>query len=87
MKLEALTQLFFFTIAKDLVELSAYLTSKNMKIDVYDHVIPLDTTVDKMKLFNIGMSESTSSSLTIRHILKKSFPVDASSFSITLPDA
>jgi hypothetical protein len=61
----------FFTIAKDLVELRAYLTSKNMKIDVYDHVIPLDTAVGKMKRFNIGMSGSTSSSLTIRHILKK----------------
>jgi hypothetical protein len=52
-----------------------------------DYVIPLDIAVGKIKLFNIGMSVSTSSSFTIKYILKKSFPVDTSSFSITLPDA
>jgi hypothetical protein len=52
-----------------------------------DYVISLDTVVGKIKLFNIGMSGSTSSSFTIKCILKKSFPVDASSFSITVPYA
>jgi hypothetical protein len=52
-----------------------------------DYVISLDTAIGKMKLFNIGMSGSTSSSFTIKYLLKKSFPVDASSFSITLADA
>jgi hypothetical protein len=41
----------------------------------------------KMKPFNIGMSATTSSSFTIKYVLKKSFPVDAKSVSITLPDA
>jgi hypothetical protein len=58
-----------------------------MKIDVHDHVIQLDTTVGKIEPFNLGMSGSTSSSFTIKYVLKKSFPVDTSSFSITLPDA
>jgi hypothetical protein len=40
----------FSTFAEKLVEVSAYLTSQNMKIDVDDHVTPLDTTVGKMKL-------------------------------------
>jgi hypothetical protein len=80
-------KLAFSNVAKDLVKLSAYLKSQNMKIDVHDHVIPLDTAVRKIKLFNIGMSGSTSSSFTIKYILKKSFHVDASSFSITLLDA
>jgi hypothetical protein len=77
----------FSNVAEDLVELSAYLTSQNMKIDAYDHVILLDTADGKIKLFNKGMSGTTSSSFTVKYVLKKSFPVDASSFSITLPDA
>jgi hypothetical protein len=77
----------FSTVAEDLVELNAYLTSQNMKIDAHDHVIQLDTTVGKMKLFNIDISGSTSSSFTIKYARKKSFPVDAKSVSITLPDA
>jgi hypothetical protein len=77
----------FSNITGDLAELSAYLTSQNMKIDVHDHVIPLDTAVGKIKLFNIVLSGSTTSSFTIKYVLKKSFPIDASSFSITLPDA
>jgi hypothetical protein len=56
-----------------LVELSAYLTSQNMKIDAHDHVVPLDIAVGKIKLFNIGMSASTSSAFTIKYVLKK-FP-------------
>jgi hypothetical protein len=55
-------------VAEDLVELSVYLTSQNMKIDAHDHVGPLDTAVDKIKLFNIGMSESTSSAFTIKYL-------------------
>jgi hypothetical protein len=52
-----------------------------------DHVIILDTADGKIKLFIIGMRGSTTSSFTIKYVLKKSFPVDASSFSITLSDA
>jgi hypothetical protein len=55
-----------------------------MKIDVHDHVTPLDTAVEKIRLFSIGMSASTSSSFTIKYVLKKSFPVDTS-VTITLP--
>jgi hypothetical protein len=76
----------FSTVAEELVELSAYLTSQNLKIDADVHVTPLDTAVGKMKLFNIGMSGSTSSSFTIKYILKKSFPIDASTVTNTLPD-
>jgi hypothetical protein len=43
--------------------------------------------IGKTRLFNIGMSGSTSSSFTIKYVLKKSFPVDVSSVSIKLPDA
>jgi hypothetical protein len=41
----------FSFVAEDLVERNAYLTSQNMKVDVYDHVVALDTSVGKTKLF------------------------------------
>jgi hypothetical protein len=58
-----------------------------MKIDVYEHVIALDTAVGKTKLFFIGMSASTTSTFPIKYVLKKSFTVDTSIVSMSLPDA
>jgi hypothetical protein len=42
----------FSFIAEELVERSAYLTSQNMKVDAYDHVVALNTTVEKKTFFN-----------------------------------
>jgi hypothetical protein len=38
----------FSVVAEDLIEQNAYLTSQNMKIDALDHVVALDTTIEKV---------------------------------------
>jgi hypothetical protein len=46
-------------VAEELVEQSAFLTSQNMKIDAYDHVVALDKAIGKIKLFTIGVSATS----------------------------
>jgi hypothetical protein len=75
----------FSFVAEELVERSAYVTSQNMKIDPLDHVNELDTSIGKTKLFYIGMSGSTTSNFAIKYVLKKSYNVDASQITITVP--
>jgi 6-phosphogluconolactonase/glucosamine-6-phosphate isomerase/deaminase len=65
----------FSFIAEELVERSAYLTSQNMKVDAYNHVVALNTTVEK-KTFSIGMSGGSTTNFTIKYVIKKSFNVD-----------
>jgi hypothetical protein len=77
----------FSFVAEDLVERSVYLTSQNMRIDPLDHITALDKAIGKTKLFKIGMSGSESSSFAINYVLKKSFNVDASQISFTVPHA
>jgi hypothetical protein len=77
----------FSFVAEDLVERSAYLTSQNMKVDVYDHVVALDTAVGKTKLFSIGMYETSTTNYAIKYVLKKSFNIDTSVVSGTQPES
>jgi hypothetical protein len=57
-----------------------------MKVDAQDHVIPLDIVVGKTKLFYIGMSSTTTTTFSIKYILKKSFNVESPNVSDALPD-
>jgi hypothetical protein len=68
----------FSFVAKELVERSAYLTSQNMKVDAYDHVVALDMTLGKTIFFSIGMSGGSTTNFTIKYVIKKSFNVDTS---------
>jgi hypothetical protein len=77
----------FSFVAEELVERSAYLTSQNMKVDAYDHVMALDTAVKKTRLFSIGMSGGSTTNFTIKYVSKKSFNVDTSIVSSTPTDA
>jgi hypothetical protein len=77
----------FSFVAEELVERNAYLTFQNMKIDALDHVIALDTTIGKTKVFYIGTSGSGTLNFTIKYVLKKSFNVDTSKITIPVPDA
>jgi hypothetical protein len=43
--------LAFSFVVEELVERSAYLTSQNIKVDAYDHVVALNTAVGKTRLF------------------------------------
>jgi hypothetical protein len=74
----------FSVVAKDLVEQNAYLTSQNLKIDALDHVVALDKTIGKTRLFNIGTSSSGTFNFAIKYELKKSYNVHPSGNSITL---
>jgi hypothetical protein len=76
----------FSFVVEDLVERTNYLASQNMKVDAQDLVIPLDTAIGKTKLFYIGMS-STTSTFSIKYILKKSFNVESPNVSHALPDS
>jgi hypothetical protein len=38
-------------VAEELVERSAYLTTQNMKVDAYNHVVALNMAVEKIRLF------------------------------------
>jgi hypothetical protein len=65
----------YFTMAFLLIQREVKHTAASPKlhlqIDAHDHVVPLDIAVGKIKLFNIGMSASTSSAFTIKYVLKK----------------
>jgi 6-phosphogluconolactonase/glucosamine-6-phosphate isomerase/deaminase len=69
-----------------MIESSAYLTSQNMKVDAYDHVVALNTAVKK-RLFSIGMSGGSTTNFTIKYVIKKSFNVDTTVVSTTPTDA
>jgi hypothetical protein len=73
-------------VAEELVEQSVFLTSQNMKIDAYDHVVALDKAIGKIKLFTIGVSATSTSALPIKYVVKKSFDVDPSTVSVQLKD-
>jgi len=66
----------FSFIAEDLVERSAYHASQNMKIDATEHVVALDKAIGKTRLFYIGMSTNSSSTFSIKYVLRKSFPIE-----------
>jgi hypothetical protein len=70
----------FSYVAKELVEQSPLLTSQNMKIDAYDHVVSLDKAIRKIKLFTIGVSATSTSALPIKYVVKKFFDIDHSLF-------
>jgi hypothetical protein len=76
----------FSYVAEELVEQSAFLTSQNMKVDAYEHVVALDKAIRKTKLFTIGVSATVTSALLIKYVIKKFFDVDPSSISIKLQD-
>ena len=69
----------FSFIAEDLVERSAYHASQNMKIDATKHVVALDKAIGKTRLFYIGMSTNSSSTFSIKYVLRKSFQIENSS--------
>jgi hypothetical protein len=73
-------------VAEELVEQSAFLTSQNMKVDAYEHVVALDKAIRKTKLFTIGVSATATSALLIKYVIKKIFDVDPSSILIKLQD-
>jgi hypothetical protein len=77
----------FSFVSEELVERSAYLTSQNMKVDAYEHVTALDTTVGKIKLFSIGMSSSTTSTFPIKYVIQKCFTVNIVTISLSALDA
>ena len=60
----------FSFIAEDLVEHSAY---QNMKIDTTEHVVALDKAIGKTRLFYIEMSTNSSSTFSIKYVLRKIF--------------
>ena len=66
----------FSFIAEDLVERSAYHASQNMKIDATEHVAALNKAIGKTRLFYIGMSTNSSSTFSIKYVLRKSFPIE-----------
>jgi hypothetical protein len=76
----------FSYVAEELVEQSAFLTSQNMKVDAYEHVVALDKAIRKTKLFTIGVSATATSALLIKYVIKKIFDVDPSSILIKLQD-
>jgi hypothetical protein len=53
-------------VAEELVEQSVFLTSQNMKIDAYDHMVALDKAIGKTELFTIGVSATSTSALPIK---------------------
>jgi hypothetical protein len=73
-------------VAKDIVEQSAFLTSQNMKINAYDHVVALDKAIAKTKLFTIGVSVTSTPNLPIKYVVKKFFVVDPSTILVQLQD-
>jgi hypothetical protein len=76
----------FSYVTEELVERSAFLTSQNMKIDAYDHVVALDKAIRKTKLFTIGVSATATFALPIKYVVKKFFDIDPSSILIQLQD-
>jgi hypothetical protein len=71
-------------VVEELVEESAFLTSQNMQIDAYDHVVALDKAIEKTKLFTIGVSATSTSALPIKYVVKKIYDVEPSSISLEL---
>ncbi|CAO2148450.1 unnamed protein product [Urochloa humidicola] len=69
----------FSLIAEDLVERNAYHASQNMKIDATEHVVALEKAIGKTRLFHIGMSTNSSSTFSIKYVLRKCFQIDHSS--------
>ncbi|KAG2561811.1 uncharacterized protein LOC120644284 [Panicum virgatum] len=69
----------FSFIAEDLVERSAYHASQNMKIDATEHVAALNKAIGKTRLFYIEMSTNSSSTFSIKYVLRKSFQIENSS--------
>jgi hypothetical protein len=78
--------IIFSYVAEELVEQTAFLTSQNMKIDVYDHVVALDKAIRKTKLFTIGVSATATSALPIKYVIKNFFNIDPSTISNQLQD-
>jgi hypothetical protein len=79
--IEAIT---FSYLAEELVEQSTFLTSQNMKIDAYKHVVALDKAIGKTKFFTIGVSATSTFALPIKYVVKFFFNVDPSSISVQL---
>ncbi|KAJ1284023.1 hypothetical protein BS78_03G172000 [Paspalum vaginatum] len=65
-----------------LVECTTLEASQNMKLDVADESVSLQTTIEKTKLFYIGMNTEQSSSFPIKYVLRKSFHIDQTSLSL-----
>jgi hypothetical protein len=65
--IEAIT---FSYLAEELVEQSTFLTSQNMKIDAYKHVVALDKAIGKTKFFTIGVSATSTFALPIKYVVK-----------------
>jgi len=47
-----------------------------MKIDATEHVAALNKAIGKTRLFYIGMSTNSSSTFSIKYVLRKSFPIE-----------
>jgi hypothetical protein len=74
----------FSYVIEELVEQTTFLTSQNMKIDAYDHVVALYKAIRKTKLFTIGVSATSASVLPIKYVVKIFLDVDPSSISLEL---